>query len=154
MKKGRFTFVDIFIVLMVVVVAAVGYLILKPGSAQKADTKTVKFTVLATEQDEGVSKLIGEGDDVIISFAEDVHANVVNAYEEERKDYYFNAFSGKYIKGKVDNKSDVYVELTADAVVSDTEISVDGLAVRVGDWMPVRGKGYVVTGYVIDVTEE
>ena len=154
MKKNRFTFVDIFIVLAVVVIAVAGYIILKPESGISKETKPVKIKMLATAQDEGITKRINDGDDVIISFSEDVHATVVDAYEEERYEYFFNAFSGKYIKGRVQDKSDVYVELTAEAVVSDTAISVDNLSVRVGDWMPVRGKGYVVTGFVVDISEE
>lgn len=154
MKKSKFTFIDLFIVLVVVAVAFVAYLFLKPSEGATAKTTKINFTVLATAQQEGISSLVTSGDDVVISFSEDVHATVVDAYEEERKEYHFNTFAGKYIQGKVKEKSDVFVNLTCDATVSDTAISRDGLPIRVGDEMPVRGKGYVIKGYVIDVTEE
>lgn len=154
MKKTKFTFVDFFIILAVILVVAVGFIFLKSGNEAGAETKKVNFTVLATAQQKGLSELVKEGDDVVISFSEDVHATVVKAYEETRVDYYFNSFTGRYVKGTFNDKSDVYVELTADAVISDTAISKDGLPIRVGDEMPVRGKGYVVKGYVVDVTEE
>jgi len=154
MKKNKFTFVDFFIVVMVLVVAAVAFVVLKPGKSNTAQTSKVNFTVLATAQQEGVSELISSDDDVVISFSEDVHATVVDAYEEDRVEYHYNSFTGKYIQSTVQDKSDVYVKLTADAVVSDTAISKDGLPIRVGDEMPVRGKGYVVKGYVVAVDVE
>ena len=79
---------------------------------------------------------------------------MVEAYEEDRVEYHFNNFTGKYVSNKIQEKSDVYVKLTADVTTSDTKFSKDNLPIRVGDEMPVRGKGYVVKGYVVDVTEE
>ena len=152
MKK--ITFIDVLIVIFVALVVLVAVFMLKSGSGATANTTKVNFTVLATAQQEGLSELVKAGDDVVISFSEDVHASVVKAYEEDRKEYHFNNFTGKYLSEKVPGKSDVYVELTADAVVSDTAISKDNLPIRVGDEMPVRGKGYVVKGYVVDVTAE
>ena len=152
MKK--ITFIDVLIVLFVAVVAAAAFFVLKPGTNSAQNTTKLNFTVLATAQQEGLSELVTAGDDVVISFSEDVHATVVEAYEEDREEYHFNSFTGKYVSSKVKGKSDVYVKLTADVTTSDTGFSKDNLAIRVGDEMPVRGKGYVVKGYVVDVTEE
>ena len=152
MKK--ITFIDVLIVLFVAVAIAAAAIILKPSADVAENTKKLSFTVLATAQQEGLSELVNAGDDVVISFSEDVHATVVEAYEEDRVEYHFNNFTGKYVSNKIPEKSDVYVKLTADVTASDTEFSKDNLAIRVGDEMPVRGKGYVVKGYVIDVTEE
>ena len=152
MKK--ITFIDVLIVLFVAVVAAAAVIILKPGADKAVDTRKLSFTVLATAQQEGLSELVKAGDDVVISFSEDVHATVVEAYEEDRVEYHFNNFTGKYVSSKIQEKSDVYVKLTADVTTSDTKFSMDNLPIRVGDEMPVRGKGYVVKGYVVDVTEE
>ena len=154
MKKNKFTFVDFFIVVAVLAVAVVAFLVLKSGNSNNGELSKVNFTMLATRQDEGISELIKPGDDVIISFSEEVHATVVEAYEKDRVEYYFNNFTGKYVSGKVPGKSDVYVKLTANAKVSDTAITVDGLDIRVGDEMPVSGKGYVAKGYVVEVEEE
>ena len=152
MKK--ITFIDVLIVLFVAVVAAAAVIILKPGADKTVDTRKLSFTVLATAQQEGLSELVKAGDDVVISFSEDVHATVVEAYEEDRVEYHFNNFTGKYVSNKIQEKSDVYVKLTADVTTSDTKFSKDNLPIRVGDEMPVRGKGYVVKGYVVEVTEE
>lgn len=154
MKKVKFTFIDFFIIFFALAVIVTGVFFLKSGAGSDTEMNKVHFTVLATNQQKGISELINEGDDVVISFSEDVHATVSEAYEEDRKDYYFNTFTGRYVQGKVQGKSDVYVKLTADADITDTAIIRDGLPIRVGDEMPVRGKGYVVLGYVVDVTEE
>lgn len=154
MNKKRFSFIDICIVVVAILLVICGILILKPGKGNGEQTTKINFTVLATNQVAGLSELVKPGEDVVISFSEDVHATVVEAYEEESKEYYFNNFTGKYVLGKLQGKSDVFVKLTCDATVSDTEISNGGLPIHVGDEMPVRGKGYIVKGYVVDVTEE
>ena len=154
MKKVKFSFIDICIVLMAVLLVVAGIIILRPSQKNSEQTSKVVVTVLATNQEAGLSELVTAGDDVVISFSEDVHATVLEAYEEQTKEYHFNTFTGKYITGKPQGKSDVYVKLTCDAQITDTAISKDSLPIRVGDEMPVRGRGYVVKGYVVDVTEE
>ena len=154
MKKAKFTIIDFFIVAAVVVVLGVGAYFLMPKNSEETSSK-INFTVLATEQNKGASSLLNAGDDVIISFSSDVHATVVDVREEDRTEYFFNNFTGKYVSDKVDGKSDVYIELTCDAEVTDSEIVTDhDLAIRVGDQMPVSKKGYVVNGYVVDVQVE
>lgn len=151
MKKAKFTFVDFFIIAVVIVALGAGVWFLMPKSPDEKASK-VNFTVLATEQNKGVGSLIQAGDEVMISFSDDVYATVVNVREEERTEYFFNNFTGKYVSDKVADESDVYIELTCDADEYDTEIVTDfDTAIRVGDRMPVRKKGCVVNGYVVDV---
>ena len=154
MKKAKFTIIDFFIVAVVIAVLVAGVYFLMPKNTEEKPS-TVNFTVLATEQDKGVGSLFEVGDDVIISYSADVHATVVGVREEDRTEYFFNNFTGKYVSAKVENKSDVYIDLTCDADVTDTEIVTDyDLAIRVGDKMPVRKKGGVINGFVVDVQVE
>ena len=60
-----------------------------------------------------------------------------------------STYSNEVIEGKYD----VYVTIEADTDVSDLAIKAGGTAVKVGAEIPVRGKGYASTGYVIGIDD-
>ena len=152
MKKTKFTFIDFFIIAVVVVLLGVGIYFLMPKQTGDEEAPIANFTVLATDVDKGVGSLIKAGDEVTISYSADVKATVVSVREEESIEHFFNNFTGKYVSDKVEGKSDVYIELTCPIEETATGIVTEyDLGLRVGDQMPVRKKGCVVQGYVVDV---
>lgn len=153
MKKSKFTVIDAAIILVVAAVCAVAALKLAPGMFDSEDKKKVEFAVMISSADSGISEAVGIGDEVSISFSEKAYATVTGVTEVPHKESEFNQNSGKYVTQEVEGKSDVTVTLECDASVSDTEIANGEVPVRVGSEMPVRGKGYTLKGYVIDVNE-
>lgn len=153
MKKMKFSFVDAVIVLAVIAVLAVGIKILLPGITAGGEQKEVYFTVLASKVDEGIDELVNEGDEVQISFSEQAFATVVGvSAEPSEEDEYFQP-KGMYMTHALEGKSDVKVLLRCMADVSDTKIANGEVPIRVGAEMPVRGKGYTLKGYVIELEE-
>lgn len=154
MKKSRFTFIDAIIILLILAAGAVAVIKIMPGILSGGEKGTVKFSVMVSAADEGVSSVIGIGDEVSISFSEKAFAKVTGVSEKEHVESDFNRNTGKYDSQKVEGKSDVIINLECNADISDTEIANGNVPVRVGSEMPVRGKGYTLKGYVIDVDDE
>lgn len=153
MNKTKFTIIDAGIIIIAIALLVVGIKVLGGNLKADGETKEVYFTVLATNVNEGVSKAVAEGEKVSISFSEEAYATVLGASEEPYEESkYFDA-KGFYLTHAVEGKSNVRVLLKCDAQVSDTKISNGNVAIRVGEEMPVCGKGYTIKGYVIEVEE-
>ena len=108
---------------------------------------------MVSEADKGTSDIIKSGDEVSISFSEKAYATVKSASEEPYVTSTFSPTMGKYVSNKMAGKSNLIINLECPAEVSDTQIMNGEVPIRVGSGMPVRGKGYTVKGYVIDVKD-
>lgn len=152
MKKIKFTIIDAGIIVALLAVLVIGIKVLG-GNIKSGETKEVYFTVLATNVESGVSEIVKEGEKVSISFSEEAYATVLGASEEPYIEMQLHDGKGIYFQHEVEGKSDVKVLLKCDATITDTKISNGNVAIRVGEEMPVCGKGYTIKGYVIEVEE-
>lgn len=153
MKKTKFTIIDAGIIVVLLAIIVIGITVLG-GNVKSGETEEVYFTVLATRVDEGMADVINNGEkNVSVSFSEEVYATIIEASEEPHKESRLNEGKGMYFTHKVQGKSDVKILMKCDAKVSDTKIENGKLPIRVGEWMPVCGKGYTITGYIIEVEE-
>lgn len=154
MTKAKFTLIDAGIIIVILAVLAVGIKILKPDMFSNAETQTVNLSVMVTNTDSGIGDIIKVGDEVSISFSEKAFAYVTDVKEVPHEKREFNNYKGQYETSVISGKSDLIVGLKCEASVTDTKISNGNLAIRVGSEMPVRGKGYTIKGYVIEVEDE
>ncbi|MBO5060593.1 MAG: DUF4330 domain-containing protein [Clostridia bacterium] len=154
MKKIRFTVIDALILLVVIAVLVFGIKFVTQNNTSAGETKEVYFTVLASNVDEGTGSIIKEGDEVSISFSEQAFATVVGVSEEPYKESKFLEAKGFYTTHEVEGKSDLKILLRCPADISDTRIANGEVPIRVGGEMPVRGKGYTVKGYVIELEDK
>ena len=154
MKKVKFTLIDFAIIAVLIAVFAIGIKVLGGNFEAGGEKKEVYFTVLASKADEGISQMVKEGERVSISFSEEAYATVLGASEEPHIESKLNEGKGAYFSHEVEGKCDVKVLLKCDAKISDTKIANGNVAIRVGEEMPVCGKGYTLKGYVIEVEEE
>lgn len=153
MRKTKFTVIDAVIFIVVLLGLAVGVKMLKPDLFSGSEKGVVTFTVLVSECDEGTGDIIKPGDEVSISFSEEAYATVVGVSEEPCEEHKFFAPKGVYMTHKVEGKSDLKILLSCPASISDTRIANGDVPIRVGGEMPVRGKGYTVKGYVIELED-
>lgn len=151
MKK--FTVIDFLIIVAAVAVLAASFVVLKPKLFGNGGDDKVQFTVLVSNTDSGLSEIIKPGDEVSISFSEKAYGTVTGVSEEPYKKSEFNAYLGKYVTQEIDGKSDLKIDIECPAAISDTEIANGEVLIRVGSEMPVRGKGYTVKGYVVDISD-
>ena len=153
MRKTKFTIIDLGIVIALLAVIVIGIKVLGGNFGAKGETKEVFVTVLATKVDSGVSKMIKEGERVSVSFSEEAYATVVGASEEPHIEKQLFEEKGFYSTFEVEGKSDVKVLLRCNASITDTKIANGNVPIRVGEAMPVCGKGYTLNGYIIEVEE-
>ncbi len=151
MKK--FTVIDTLIVLAAIVVLAAGALILGGGKGATQKGSEVYFTVLASDVQSGIGDLIKAEDEVSISFSEQAFATVVSVSEEPYKESEFLPSKGSYVTNEIEGRSDIKVVLKCNADISETKIANGAVPIRVGKETPVRGKGYALIGYVIEIEE-
>ena len=154
MKKAKFTIIDAGIILVAAVLMVVGISVLGGKIGAPGEKKEVYFTVLASRVDEGISSTVKENQEVGISFSEEAYATVVGVSEEPHKEHRFFDTKGYYLEHTIEEKSDIKVVLKCEAEVTDTKISNNNVPIRVGESMAVCGKGYTLTGYVIEVEEK
>jgi len=154
MHKPKFTIIDAGIIVLVIALIIIGISVLGGKFGSAGEKKEVYFTVLIQEVNEGTSQIINAGDKVSISHAEEAFATVVSASEVPYEKSELNEAKGVYLTHQVEGKSDVKIFLKCDAQVTDTKISNGNVPIRVGEEMPVYGKGYSLNGYVVEIEEK
>ena len=150
-KKAKFTAIDAIIILVILAVIVVGAIKILPSFTSGSEKEKVDFTVMVQNKDEDFANAITIGDDVTISLTEKDGGVVKNV--ESAVTMVYNSIDGTYSNEVIEGKYDVYVTIEADTDVSDLAIKAGGTAVKVGAEIPVRGKGYASTGYVIGIDD-
>ena len=151
-KKAKFTAIDAIIILVILAVIVVGAIKILPFTSGSEKEK-VDFTVMVQNKDEDFANAITIGDDVTISLTEKDGGVVKNVESKPAETMVYNSIDGTYSNEVIEGKYDVYVTIEADTDVSDLAIKAGGTAVKVGAEIPVRGKGYASTGYVIGIDD-
>lgn len=149
-QKTRFTIIDLLIILVVLAALAIGVVKIFPNMFSGGEKDTVEFTVMVTGKESGFSQMIHEGDKVSLSYEEKDSGVVTGVRAETAKTMTYNSIDGKYSISEVEGQEDIYITVQAKATVSDLVIKTGETAVKVGKQMPVRGKGYVTNGFVVD----
>ncbi|MCC8169000.1 MAG: DUF4330 domain-containing protein [Oscillospiraceae bacterium] len=152
-KKVKFTVIDVLIILIVIAVIAVGAVKLAPSLFNGADKEKVEFTVLITGKDEEFADAMKVGDRATLSLTEKDGGEIVNVETQVAEMMVFDSIDGSYKIQQIDNKVDIYVTIEADVKVTDLSVKTGDTDIRVGEDIPVRGKGYATSGYIIAVNE-
>jgi hypothetical protein len=150
-KKVKFTLVDALIIVVVIAAAAVVALKFMPSKMTGGEKSTAVFTVMLTGKDENFASAIHIGDVVSISNKEK-DTGVVTAVEAKvAESLEYNSNEGKYAIQTIESKRDVYVTIEADSTEDEKLIEIGTTPIKVGLAIPVRGKGYASTGYIVEV---
>ena len=149
-KKAKFTAIDAIIILVILAVIVVGAIKILPSFTNGSEKEKVDFTVMVQNKDEDFANAITIGDDVTISLTEKDGGVVKNVESKPAVTMVYNSIDGTYSNEVIEGKYDVYVTIEAD---TDLAIKAGGTAVKVGAEIPVRGKGYASTGYVIGIDD-
>ena len=151
MKKSKFSFIDVILILFLSAVVVFGIFKVKDGIQNAATEKNVKFAMLATDVNAGIKDAITIGDKVSISVKEKAFGTVVGVSETPHYEHEFSPNLGKYVSEIVEGKYDVMLEIECSANVSDTEILSNNVPIRVGEASYIHGKGYALEGYIVTV---
>ena len=153
MKAKKWTFIDTLIVLVVVIAAAVGIVMLKPSLGAATENKKVELTVLIQNKDIELAQAITPGAKATLSLTEKDGGIVKDVQYETAKQMTFNSIDGTYSNVEAEGKVDIYVTVEADCTISNKAIKTGGTAIKVGAEIPVRGKGFATSGFVIDIVD-
>lgn len=153
-KKIKFTVIDALIILVVIAAIAIAAVKFAPSLFIKTEKSTAEFTVLIAEKEIGLADAMSVGDRVTLSLTEKDGGVIKNIESKPAEKVTFNSIDGSYKIAQIEDKRDIYVTVEADVDVSDLAVKTGGTEIRVGEEIPVRGKGYATQGYIIAVNEE
>lgn len=151
--KKKWTWIDTVIVLIIAVAFVVAGMKILPMVSGKAENEKVEFTVMIQNKDKEVADAIEPGVKATLSLTEKDGGIIKNVKSEPSKQMTFNSIDGSYSNIEVDNKVDIYVTIEADCTISEKAIKTGGTAIKVGAEIPVRGKGFATSGFVIDIND-
>ena len=152
-KKRKFTVIDVIIVLILAAAVVFGAYKLLPSVIHPSNMRHITFTVMLQQQDQNLADAINEGDRVTISYTEKDGGIVKSKRIEPATAMVFNSMDGVYMNETLDGKVDVYVTLEADVKANDLVMKAGGTPIKVGVELPIRGKGYASSGYVIETDD-
>lgn len=153
-KKVKFTVIDALIILAVLAVIAVGTLKFAPSLFTKAEKGRAEFTVLISEKDMSFAEAMSVGDKVTLSLTEKDGGVIKSIDVKTAETLAFNSIDGSYSIEEIEDKRDIYVTVEADVKTSELAVMTGGTELRVGEQIPVRGKGYATNGFIIEVNEK
>ena len=150
-KKMKWTVIDTLIVLVVAAVVAVGALMFGPKLIGKSKSEKVTFVVMMQEKDIELAEAMKAGDKVTLSLAEKDGGIIKDVSYVPATRQTFSSMNGVYTDVPVENKVDLYVTVEADCIISETAAKTGDTAIKVGTDIPVRGKGFASSGYIITI---
>lgn len=152
-KKTKWTIIDTIIVLVVLAALAVVFVKFGPNLTKKASNEKVSFTVMLQSREPELVEAMAVGDSVTLSLTEKDGGVITDIQSEPATQLSFNSIEGEYTNETVDSRVDAYVTIEADCEVTDEYIKTGDTLIKVGVDIPVRGKGYATSGYVIKINE-
>ena len=152
-NKKRWTIIDTLIVVLVIVAGVAVFKVFGGNTKMSGDTKTIDAVVLLAQEDSEVGEAITVGDEITISLAEKDSGTLKDVRVEPSEMMTYNSIDGKYVIEPVENKVDIYATVELKVTENDFALTCGDSVIKVGEKLPFRGKGYALTGYVIDINE-
>lgn len=151
MKK--WTIIDTLIVIVAAAAIAVLWMMFGPNPANKTTAQQVEFTVMIQDREKGLADTMSAGDKVTLSLTEKDGGVIKEVKADPSVVMVYDGIEGVYRNQQNDEREDIYVTVTADCEVGDRSIKTGGTTIKVGQEIPVRGKGYAATGFVIEIKD-
>lgn len=152
-KKVKFTWIDALIILIVIAAAAIAAVKFAPSLFAKTEKSKTEFTILISEKDESLAEAMSAGDRVTLSLTENDGGVIKDIKTEPAELMVFDSIAGAYKIQELEDKRDIYVTVEADSEITELAVKTGDTKIRVGEQIPVRGKGYAASGYIIEVDE-
>lgn len=152
-SKRKFTVIDVIIILVVAAAAIFGAKKLLPSILHPSGMEHITFTVMLQQQDQSFADAIHEGDRVTISLTEKDGGVITETHSEPATAIAFNSIEGTYANEILDGRADVYITIEADVKTSDLALKTGDTPIKVGAELPIHGKGYASSGYVIEIND-
>ncbi len=150
-EKKKFNIFDLLIGLAIVVVLAlIAYMLFSIPATQSAAQNNLEFVVEVSATTLDILDVAKIGDTVTLSGKS--QAKITNIVYTPAKKLALDQVSGEYKLSSVPEKYDIWAYASAPASISDKDISIGNMPVKVGTKMELEGRGYSFDGTVIDMT--
>lgn len=157
MEQNKKTFglrLNLFDTIVIVAALLVGGILLwmqmKPAAPDAAPAaEKLRFTIVLEKTVPGTGSQVENGDLLVDTIKNYEIGNVVSSKTVPAQDFALDEASGCYVLADVPEKEDIYITVESNAVVTDESVTVGtGYVLRVGEWIFVRGPGYLGSGKV------
>lgn len=157
-KKAKFNGMDLFIILVVVAVAASGAYLLfgreGGGNVLSSQNVLVRTVIELDVEDKEFADLIKVGDTVAIGEKEKMMTTVESVDALPAAATGYDIVDGRVIRAEIPDKYDVQITLVGDGVETDKDVQISGTAVRVGQKAVVSSKNFAGEGYIVGLETE
>lgn len=154
---GKVSLLDLLIVAVVVAVALVGYNLLfgeNTVTSLEDSQKTVRYTVEMREVRESILTMPEEGGPAFNSSRNYHIGDIVSWRHEPHQEAIQNYDEGTYEWVERDDQYLFYITIEAQADINDFGIRVGQQEIRIGDEIPLKGKGFASLGYIVGIEIE
>lgn len=160
-KKPFFNIIDVLVVLILIVAIAASFWLLRNknasiGSSFSSSAATpVEFTLLVLKSDAvtipDIERQIGA--DVYCS-TDNSYLGTLTAVEPEvYSNIEYSTVAGSYVIYEDEAYRTVYLTIRGDASITDKDITVGSSSIKVGATLAVKGKGFAVNSYIVDIND-
>ena len=153
MKKSKWTIIETVIVIAAAAALAVAWVMFGPNLFEKTTNDKVSFTVMIQDREKGLAAAMASGDNVTLSLTEKDGGVIKEVRTEPTVVMVYDSIDGVYRNEVNSEREDIYIEIEADCTVSDKAITTGDTEIKVGQDIPVRGKGYATNGYIIEIED-
>lgn len=150
--KKKWTVIDTLIVIAVIIAGVAIYKVFG-GNVGTGEYTTVEAVVLLAEEEPEVADAIAEGDTIVVSLTEKDSGVLKKKEVKDAEKMVYDSTKGEYLVTPYEGKVDIFATVELEVTETDLSYSTGSTLVKVGEWMPFRGKGYALGGYVIEINE-
>lgn len=153
-KKLFFNVFDIFLLLgFICIVSFVFIKFNKKLGLKKENVDEFCFTVEAKELDNNFvnSVNIKAGDRIYDSVYGSYYGEILNIKKKTSEIITEDSLNGTYVLSELEDKTNLEVQIKCLANINSDKICVGEREIRIGKPMFLKSKGYVITGYIIDM---
>lgn len=152
MKTKKITFIDILIIVVIIGAVIFATQFFRPDKSRL--NGSVEFVVLVDEHENGILDTAAAGDIVVIDYTDKYKAEIIDIKTKDSSITTLDNKSNKYIIQTSPLSQDSYITVKADAEIGENVIKIGSTPIRVGQPIPIRGKGYTTKGYIINILNE
>ena len=152
MKKAKFNFFDVIIILAVAAVCFCGYKYFNKKSTDGAKAPDVSYVVELKRKDASYDSQVKVGDDVYDAIKGGYYGKVVDFRKEKCTEIVTNGNDGTFVKAEVNGRYNYYITIEGTPTTySDSGIMFASQDVKVGNKIYIRSKNYSGEGTVVDI---
>lgn len=153
--RPHFNLFDALIILLVILAISAATMLRNRGTntpAGPAHTNVpMRFTVELTAAPHGMADVMQVGCDVYRSTDNLYLGKLVDLVKKPHVENSYSQQTGEYTVYESEDTDDLYLTIENDGYVTPKEIVIGSLTARIGTEVPVKGKGFAKSGYIVGI---